>query len=105
MVKLLNVQWKLKKVTQLNTEGKPVQVPKPVGWKFLRERTDKSAPNHVSTALSIRDSIINPISITWLLQFILHREYHVLKQRMSASIKRKSSESDDKNVKFKKPML
>ncbi|KAK9510427.1 hypothetical protein O3M35_005218 [Rhynocoris fuscipes] len=39
-------------------------------WVFMRERTDKSFPNHYSTAMSVCDSITNPVTKEYLLRVI-----------------------------------
>ncbi|XP_072396689.1 mRNA-capping enzyme [Diabrotica undecimpunctata] len=39
-------------------------------WKFMRERTDKSFPNHKDTALGVCESIVHPVTNEYLLQFI-----------------------------------
>lgn len=39
-------------------------------WHFMRERTDKSHPNALSTAISVCETIKNPVSQTTLLDFV-----------------------------------
>ncbi|KAF6036629.1 RNGTT [Bugula neritina] len=40
------------------------------GWKFMRERTDKSFPNAYSTAIAVVESIKNPVTEKILLDFL-----------------------------------
>ncbi|ESO07461.1 hypothetical protein HELRODRAFT_138360, partial [Helobdella robusta] len=40
------------------------------GWHFMRQRTDKSFPNHYKTAMAVWESIRNPVSKEQLLQII-----------------------------------
>ncbi|KAL1124335.1 hypothetical protein AAG570_000964 [Ranatra chinensis] len=44
-------------------------------WVFMRERTDKSFPNRVETAWSVYNSIKNPITKEFLLDFIERYRY------------------------------
>ena len=44
------------------------------GWEFMRERTDKSYPNHMRTAMSVCDSIKNPITEENLTEIIQNME-------------------------------
>lgn len=44
-------------------------------WVFMRERTDKSFPNSLSTAQSVCNTIQNPITTSWLLEFIERHRY------------------------------
>ena len=39
-------------------------------WIFLRVRTDKNMPNHISTANAVMRGILNPLSKESLLQYI-----------------------------------
>lgn len=39
-------------------------------WMLMRERTDKSFPNHITTANAVWDSIANPVTKDILLDFI-----------------------------------
>ncbi|EZA60009.1 hypothetical protein DMN91_008331 [Ooceraea biroi] len=39
-------------------------------WIFMRQRTDKSFPNSLSTAESVCKSIVKPVTKEWLLDFI-----------------------------------
>jgi len=54
-------------------DGKKMKQPK--GWVFLRERTDKSFPNHISTALGVRDSIVRPVHLNDLMNYIEKRRF------------------------------
>jgi mRNA-capping enzyme len=45
-------------------------------WDFMRERTDKSTPNHMSTAMAVCDSIKNPVTEEFLIDFIKNVENH-----------------------------
>lgn len=41
-------------------------------WEFMRERTDKKLPNSFNTAVSVVESIKNPITKEYLLNFIVN---------------------------------
>ncbi|KPI98564.1 PREDICTED: mRNA-capping enzyme [Papilio xuthus] len=45
-------------------------------WVFMRERTDKSFPNSLSTAMAVWESISNPVTKEYLLDFINKRSFH-----------------------------
>lgn len=50
-------------------------------WDFMRERTDKSTPNHISTAMAVCDSIKNPVTEEFLIDYVhnvenYHRQHH-----------------------------
>uniref|UniRef100_A0A0A9WYI1 mRNA-capping enzyme n=2 Tax=Lygus hesperus TaxID=30085 RepID=A0A0A9WYI1_LYGHE len=46
-------------------------------WVFMRERTDKSFPNSYKTATAVWESISNPVTKEYLLQFIAHQRYGI----------------------------
>jgi mRNA-capping enzyme len=39
-------------------------------WDFMRERTDKSTPNHIKTVWAVIESINRPVTEEFLIQFI-----------------------------------
>uniref|UniRef100_A0A1I7U445 mRNA guanylyltransferase n=1 Tax=Caenorhabditis tropicalis TaxID=1561998 RepID=A0A1I7U445_9PELO len=57
-----------------------------MGWKFMRERTDKSLPNGLRTAENVYDTMMNPVTKRNLLEFIQHalRVLHRKRQAMEA---------------------
>lgn len=59
--------------------------PKLSGWHFMRVRTDKSNPNHISVANNVIESIKNPVHEHFLLDFI---EKHAYKPSAGKSQKR-----------------
>jgi mRNA-capping enzyme len=44
-------------------------------WHFMRERTDKSHPNAYSTAKSVMETIRNPLTEHYLIDYITHNTY------------------------------
>ncbi|OWR45610.1 putative mRNA capping enzyme [Danaus plexippus plexippus] len=44
-------------------------------WVFMRERTDKSFPNSYTTAKAVMESIVNPVTKEYLLDFIKYNSY------------------------------
>lgn len=44
-------------------------------WKFMRERTDKSFPNALSTAKGVMESVFRPVTKNKLYDFISSRKY------------------------------
>uniref|UniRef100_A0AC34FW21 mRNA guanylyltransferase n=1 Tax=Panagrolaimus sp. ES5 TaxID=591445 RepID=A0AC34FW21_9BILA len=44
-------------------------------WHFMRERTDKSHPNAYSTATSVMETIKNPLTERYLIDYITHNTY------------------------------
>ena len=53
----------------------------------MRERTDKTFPNHSSTAKGVWDSIINPVNKKHLLDFITKSKYRA-EQHQQQALKR-----------------
>jgi mRNA-capping enzyme len=45
-------------------------------WDFMRERTDKSDPNYITTAQAVCESIRNPVTEEFLINSIQHIENH-----------------------------
>lgn len=45
-------------------------------WDYMRERTDKSTPNHITTAMAVCDSIKNPVTEEYLIDYIKNCENH-----------------------------
>lgn len=45
---------------------------KPLGWIFMRERTDKSLPNGLRTAQNVLDTMMRPVTEEYLLHHIHH---------------------------------
>lgn len=39
-------------------------------WEFVRQRTDKSAPNHIRNVMAICESMERPVTKEYLIQFI-----------------------------------
>merc|ERR1712190_619431 len=65
-------------------DGKIVECkfnPKTKMWNFMRERTDKTFPNHSSTAKGVWDSIINPVHKRDLLNYIEKYKYRSPQQQ------------------------
>lgn len=50
-------------------------------WDFMRERTDKTTPNHISTAMAVCESIKNPVTENYLLNLIQNVENQIEYQR------------------------
>ncbi|CAI5438289.1 unnamed protein product [Caenorhabditis angaria] len=48
------------------------QTGRPKEWKFMRERTDKSAPNALKTAQNVFETMTNPVTKEYLCGFISH---------------------------------
>lgn len=44
-------------------------------WVFMRERTDKSFPNSYNTAKAVCNSIVNPVTKEYLLDYILNHRF------------------------------
>ncbi|CAG9567481.1 unnamed protein product [Danaus chrysippus] len=44
-------------------------------WVFMRERTDKSFPNSYTTAMAVKESILNPVTKEYLLDYIKYKSY------------------------------
>lgn len=40
----------------------------PKEWKFMRERTDKSLPNGLRTAENVVETMVNPVTETYLIE-------------------------------------
>jgi mRNA-capping enzyme len=51
-------------------------------WEFMRERFDKSYPNAVKTAVSVCESIKNPVTEEKLIEIINKNTYASTKQKM-----------------------
>ncbi|KAL1491661.1 hypothetical protein ABEB36_012223 [Hypothenemus hampei] len=45
-------------------------------WKYMRERTDKTYPNSYNTAMAVCDSISDPVTKEYLLDFIENSRYN-----------------------------
>jgi mRNA-capping enzyme len=57
-------------------------------WIFMRERTDKTFPNHSSTARGVWDSIINPVNHSDLLSYIDKYKFNGKKQQHGGDSKK-----------------
>ncbi|XP_005182334.2 mRNA-capping enzyme [Musca domestica] len=64
-IKAMNLDNKIVECT-INGQGQ---------WELMRERTDKTMPNSYNTAMSVIESIRNPVTKDILLHFIHHNGY------------------------------
>ncbi|CAA99765.2 mRNA guanylyltransferase [Caenorhabditis elegans] len=56
---------------------------RPKEWKFMRERTDKSLPNGLRTAENVVETMVNPVTETYLIEYVNHA-LRVLKRAAAA---------------------
>ena len=54
-------------------------------WEIMRERKDKSFPNHITTAQAVMHSITNPVTKDMLLQIIERLRYRTAQSRRRTS--------------------
>lgn len=50
-------------------------------WDFMRERIDKTTPNHITTAIAVCESIRNPVTEQFLINLIIDVEEHQRRQQ------------------------
>lgn len=55
-------------------------------WDFMRERTDKSTPNHITTATAVCDSIKNPVTEEFLINIIQNIEHQRMHHQFVAPL-------------------
>ncbi|CAL2030748.1 unnamed protein product [Caenorhabditis brenneri] len=63
----------------------------PMGWEFMRERTDKSLPNGLRTAQNVLTTMLQPVTEQYLLEHInraIARKRHLMEQQQQQNAKR-----------------
>ena len=75
-------------------------------WSFMRERTDKTFPNHSSTAKGVWDSIIHPVHKKDLLNYIEKFKYRSSSQQQQQQQRKRPHQNGNTtsvNNNFKEP--
>ncbi|CAD6193611.1 unnamed protein product [Caenorhabditis auriculariae] len=63
---------------KIDHEGRPME------WVFMRERTDKSAPNAFTTAANVVETMLHPITKDFLCTFIAKQGFKLCERRRDA---------------------